>query len=420
VETKILMVMASLVLLYVPGLYLYKTAKGLVTPNPVTFGVRSFAAILNVVTYFLSTGRDPFKSTVTAASAIGLTAIFVYSRHKGLASKVNWYDKVVGGVSVVALIVGMSTKESIAGNFVLQFALLIPFIPHIRGVLSGNAKEHVLPWILATLSYVLMTAALWLSPTTTKWQFVHPVCVGILGNGALAFAVAWKNNRKDLSGDIFFGLQFGAAWVFTVPQFVRSFTSTAGMTTTWSLLCAIFCLVNLTIAVTGYRQAKTKTRKGWQLITVYANWVVLWSAMLVSMLINGHWTTNDTLVTSLVVISVSVMLGFKMLISRFAGEKVSLRSAFMEPITRGIISLIVKSTPQLFIAFCIYRAGSNSGLIWSALLIGHITVCLRIAEIWLGVRQDRHLTKPNKGLLISEIGNEITWLVTTAFWLYFR
>ncbi len=186
--------LASAILLVVPVLYLVKTVQGKVTPNPVTFLLRSVVAVMNLVTYFLTNGEDVWKSSVTIVSTAGLVSIFLYAFYRGKFSRINAFDIVAGTIAaMVAVMWRMSSdQDPVQANLLLQSAMLISFVPAIRGVLAGVAKEEVLPWALATTTYVLMTTALVL--TSATWQeFVHPVCVGILGNGGLALAVAYKN-----------------------------------------------------------------------------------------------------------------------------------------------------------------------------------------------------------------------------------
>ncbi|MFA6536484.1 MAG: hypothetical protein WCT25_03615 [Candidatus Paceibacterota bacterium] len=211
---------------------------------------------------------------------------------------------------------------------------------------------------------------------------------------------------KKLFGDFLFWLQFAMAWVFTVPQVIRSFYSTKGMTITWSMFCALFVLVNLFLALGAYRDSRS--RKAGQVVFVYANWLLLWSVMFVVASLKGVWTTTDSLLSIIIVIGVAILL--------LARKRESLFATITEPITRGIVSLIVKSVPQLYIGYCIVRDGNNSGLVGTTLLIGHVTVLIRIFEICLAARQDGWSRK-NQGLFISEAGNESTWLVTTVIWL---
>jgi uncharacterized membrane protein len=192
-----LLVVASIILLVVPVLYLVKTAQGKITPNPVTFFVRSVVSVMNLTTYFLTNGHNPWKSSVTLASTVGLLAIFFFAFYRGKFSRINRYDIVAGAIAIVVGVMWKLSKDPVLANLLLQTAMLVSFIPAIRGVLAGAAKEQVLPWALATTSYVLMTTALSLDPLTTWQQFIHPVCVGLLGNGSLALVIAFKNSHKQ-------------------------------------------------------------------------------------------------------------------------------------------------------------------------------------------------------------------------------
>lgn len=190
-----LMILASLILLSVPILYLVRTAQGHITPNPVTFGVRSVVSVMNLATYFFTTGKDPFKSSVTFASTVGLITILAYSFRKGRFSKVNRFDITSGIIAFTVALLWKFSKDPIFANLCLQSAMLLAFVPAIRGVLAGVAREQVLPWALATLTYTLMVTALLLDRGTTWQQLVHPIFVGILGNGGLMLAAAYKNSR---------------------------------------------------------------------------------------------------------------------------------------------------------------------------------------------------------------------------------
>jgi hypothetical protein len=215
------------------------------------------------------------------------------------------------------------------------------------------------------------------------------------------------SESKKLAGDLLFWFQLLMAWVFTVPQVIRSFYSTAGMTITWSLFCTAFVLINLFLALGAWKQSN-KSRKAAQIVLVYVNWLVLWLIMFIQVSIKGSWSMADSVLSALVIAFVAILLMVR--------RKESLVATISEPITRGMMSLIVKSVPQLFIGYCIVKAGSHDGLSGVTLTIGHITVCTRAVEIYLAARQDGWNRK-NVGLFISETGNELTWLATTLIWL---
>jgi hypothetical protein len=215
-----------------------------------------------------------------------------------------------------------------------------------------------------------------------------------------------SSENKKVAGDLLFWFQLSMAWAFTVPQVIRSLTSTVGMTVTWSSFCTAFVLVNFFLALGAYKQSRS--RKAGQVVLVYANWVLLWLTLAIIIGIKGVWSAKDTLLTILILISMSVLL--------IVRRKESLVATVSEPITRGIMSLLFKSVPQLFLAYCIVAAGSKAGLSWISLIVGHITIWARLLEICLAARQDGW-SRRNIGLVISEVGNELSWLVATIAWL---
>ena len=214
--------------------------------------------------------------------------------------------------------------------------------------------------------------------------------------------------NKNVAGDLLFGFQLLMAWAFTVPQVIRSFYSTAGMTITWTMFCLAFVIINLFLAYGAYEQSRS--RKAIQIVVVYANWFVLWFILFSIICVKGTWVMKDTVLTWLIIFSLVVLLVVR--------RRESLVATFSEPITRGIIGLILKGVPQLFIGYCIINAGRNDGLSGFTLAIGHVVVSARLFEICLAARQDGWHRK-NIGMLISELGNEISWLVTTAIWFMY-
>ncbi len=214
-----------------------------------------------------------------------------------------------------------------------------------------------------------------------------------------------STEKKRWAGDLLFWFQLIMAWAFTVPQVIRSLQSTAGMSITWTMFCSAFVLVNLFLAYGAYEQSRS--RKAGQVVLVYVNWLVLWLTLFAIISVKGTWFRKDTMLTILIFISLALLLAVR--------RKKSLIATVSEPITRGLIALLLKSVPQLFIGYCIIAAGRKDGLSGLTLTIGHITVCTRLIEIWLAARQDGW-NRRNVGMLIGESGNEISWLVTTAIW----
>ncbi|MBI3633148.1 MAG: hypothetical protein HY226_02545 [Candidatus Vogelbacteria bacterium] len=219
-------------------------------------------------------------------------------------------------------------------------------------------------------------------------------------------------NKESIVGDVLFAVQMALSWMFFVSQFRRAFSTTTGMTMTWALFCSAFVFVNLLLARGNY--IESRSRKAWQVRAVYVNWLAIWLAILAPTAYYGTWKYNDSIVSSLILFAVAVLLWFR--------REKSLKASISEPITRGLVSLITKSVPQLFIAYCIWMAKSNAGLSGVALSIGHATVCIRIAEVYIMAYPGEwsKWSRNNQGLFISEVGNELTWLVTTFTWLVYN
>lgn len=192
--SKVILVVASLILLTAPVIILMRIHQGKTTPSRVTFGIRSVVSVMNLITYFLGTQHDYFKSAIMLTSALSLSAIFVYSFFKG-KTKIRWYDVVTTLIVIVVVIKWKSSGDAMVANLWLQSALLLSFVPYTLGVLDGTIKDHPISWAFATLAYVLMTFGLLLSAEPSWQEFVNPVCIGVVGNGVLMSAITFKNRK---------------------------------------------------------------------------------------------------------------------------------------------------------------------------------------------------------------------------------
>ncbi len=192
--SKVILVVASLILLSAPVVMITKIHRGHVTLNRVTFGVRSGVSIMNLITYFLGTQSDYFKSAIMFTSALSLSTIFGYSFFRGKA-KLQWYDVWALVIVVVVVIKWKSSGDAMVANLWLQTALLLSFVPSIWGVINGVLKDQPLGWFLATIAYALMTIGLLLSADARWQEFINPLCVGFVGNGALALVIVLKNRQ---------------------------------------------------------------------------------------------------------------------------------------------------------------------------------------------------------------------------------
>lgn len=85
--------------------------------------------------------------------------------------------------------------------------------------------------------------------------------------------------------------------------------------------------------------------------------------------------------------------------------------SYKDPRIKGIIGLISKSIPQILLMTIIFVNG-GSGHSAVAIFLPMITPLMRIIQISLNPNHD----KSRKWLLISEWGNELTWIMVALAW----
>lgn len=188
--------LANLFLIATVTLYFRNVLKAGVTPNPITFFVRSVVATMNCFSYLAVVQYDYFKLSITVVSAAGLVIIFVFALFRGSLTKLRTVDVVCGSATLIIGVIWKTTGDPILANLLLQIIMLFAFYPAISGILAGAAREKALPWILATLCYAFMIVAIVADWNANGWYaLVHPIVSGVIGNGSLALAVLWTKGR---------------------------------------------------------------------------------------------------------------------------------------------------------------------------------------------------------------------------------
>lgn len=187
---ELLSLLASVLLTIVIIIYLRQVINGDSVPNPATWFIWMVATTLNALTYLSIMDGNFVKSSITFVSAAGLTSIFLYAIIRG---KFGPLGKVEVGVLLLSIVIGIFWRVSgnaVVSNLALQSILFISFIPTIRGLLKGELREKVPPWILAVLGHSCQTVAVLLDWSNNHWASVaSPVINGILGNGSVAVIV---------------------------------------------------------------------------------------------------------------------------------------------------------------------------------------------------------------------------------------
>jgi hypothetical protein len=69
----------------------------------------------------------------------------------------------------------------------------------------------------------------------------------------------------------------------------------------------------------------------------------------------------------------------------------------------------------LALAYKIFMQG-GAGLATAAVITGHITILSRLGLLWFSI-QEAGWDRNRRGSALSEVANEISWLVATLVWL---
>lgn len=107
----------------------------------------------------------------------------------------------------------------------------------------------------------------------------------------------------------------------------------------------------------------------------------------------------------------SVLIGIACVLSVGTLRKLPRR----DPILQGWLANTVKSVPQALMAWKMWRVGGG-GYTAIAIWTSHAMLALRLVQLLFAYR--KHPTRLNTGLLIGELGNELSWCLVTLAWLY--
>ena len=203
-------------------------------------------------------------------------------------------------------------------------------------------------------------------------------------------------------------IQVGCALLFGITQTARMLTTTEGVSLTWFLFWALFLFINLRLAVRAHQVYPTRLSR--QTIVTYVAWssvlavaivVLVWRSL-------GQWEPVDTLNVLVSGLGIGLVLG----VGRLRGLGIA------DPLVRGWLAVFFKGTPQVTLAWHILQNGGE-GLAPFAILSGHITINLRIGQLIFALREagwDRNRI----GSALSEVANELSWIVTTLAWFAVR
>lgn len=207
---------------------------------------------------------------------------------------------------------------------------------------------------------------------------------------------------KKVANEILFYFQLIAGIIFGVSQIIHMLNnSTQGLSISMFSFTLVYLLINWTLSLSSDRRAPSKITKQILINTTLGFIIYFLFVLILFIKAESFWSQNDS------VTSLSVVIFLIILIIKSNQNKRKL----LDPINKGVISLIFKSTPQLFLAIKVFKEGGD-GLNITMLIIFHLLVLARIYQI-ISSTKEAKWEKNRKSLLISEIGNEFTWILVT-------
>lgn len=212
-------------------------------------------------------------------------------------------------------------------------------------------------------------------------------------------------SARQLTTDALFGVQLLFTFIFGGSQFYRMLTTRQGVNLTWFVSWLIFLLLNLALCIRAHKNQPSRVTL--QTILSYAAWTVVVAADLAVMLWKGThvWGETDTVTVITVGLGVALTVGLAF----------RLELGLVDPMVKGWLAVFFKAIPQLALAYKIYMRG-GAGLAAAAVITGHITILARLGQLWFSIKEagwDRN----RRGSALSELANEISWLIATLVWL---
>ncbi len=214
-------------------------------------------------------------------------------------------------------------------------------------------------------------------------------------------------SKRHTVGNLLFWFQIVCALIFCISQALRMLKSTEGVSFSLFVCHSVFTLLNLSLSVAALKNAVYGERIiKRQAVYMYAMWTLILALHtgIAFWKMEHLWKQIDTLTALIVVIGIILVLAIAKV------KKLSL----LDPYVKAGLAISFKAVPQFTLALVIYYSGKG-GLSGIWILFGHVTILTRLVHLWISNHEkwDRN----TKGSFVSEVWNELSWLVATAAWL---
>ncbi len=200
---------------------------------------------------------------------------------------------------------------------------------------------------------------------------------------------------------LFWFIGFSSAFLFGIPQILRTFTTVEGMSVAQLGTTVVFLVLQLSLAFSNGTTSRSGPEQ--RIIQVYCAWLAIVSLLLGAVFWNGTWTWSTSGSATMVLVCAAVGMIVR-------GSQMD-PAGLAEPRVRAGLSITFKALPQCLLAVKIAAEG-GSGFTSMAMLMGHVVILSRLAQMQLFAHE--HGWQENQRCLyVSECANEASWILCT-------
>ena len=143
-------------------------------PNVISWSLWTMTTVLNLASYLAMTG-DIFKASLSIVSSFFclLTLIFALAKREYKPLQIfEWLTLVIG---VLAVFVWWRYQSSLYANMIVQFAIVVAFMPTYRSIWNNPTNECVFPWLIFTVAYMLLVGTVLSRWNGQPEDLVYPI-----------------------------------------------------------------------------------------------------------------------------------------------------------------------------------------------------------------------------------------------------
>ncbi|MEY2664840.1 MAG: hypothetical protein RIT04_648 [Candidatus Parcubacteria bacterium] len=191
---------ASIVIAVISGLlqiigyvvYNHLAQKGHIKPDGASWAIWAFGSALNLFSYGSLT-QDWVKDILPFCCALSCMITFgvrAYRKQFGRISAKGWVI-LLADIGITLVWFFTSAMEA---SLLYQLSTVLSFIPMIMGVMKGEDKEEVFPWIIWTCAYAMLGVSVYMRLNHLV-ELAYPVTCFVMH--AIMTYIAWRNRPQS-------------------------------------------------------------------------------------------------------------------------------------------------------------------------------------------------------------------------------